>query len=372
MKKQIHIISLDVPFPADYGGMIDVFYRIQALHQLGYGIVLHAFTYGRGEPEELKKYCKEVHYYSRKKNVFSLFSKRPFIVQTRRSKEMLQRLLADDNPIIIEGLHCAWLLENPEINQRVTIVRTHNVEHEYYQLLSQRATGWKRFFYQIEANKLRKYEKILSRANYLLAIKNTDKKHFEHWNENVFTMYPSIPAFPTSALTETKEYCLFHGNLSVEENYHSAMRIIQKIAPSLREIKFIIAGKNPKAELIHAMASAENIRLEMNPNEKKMNQLLQEAKVHLLLSEQATGVKLKLMYALQTMGQTIVNTNMVEGTELDEFCSVVDTDAEIIHQVRERMMEKANQETRLRQIEEFQHKYAGMERLSAILKEIGI
>ncbi len=28
--EHIHLISFDVPFPADYGGVIDVFYKIKA------------------------------------------------------------------------------------------------------------------------------------------------------------------------------------------------------------------------------------------------------------------------------------------------------------------------------------------------------
>ena len=45
--KRLHIVAFDVPFPANYGGAIDVFYKLKALHQLGIRITLHCFEYGR-------------------------------------------------------------------------------------------------------------------------------------------------------------------------------------------------------------------------------------------------------------------------------------------------------------------------------------
>ena len=45
--KKLHLISFDVPFPANYGGVIDVFYKINSLHKIGVKVILHCFQYGR-------------------------------------------------------------------------------------------------------------------------------------------------------------------------------------------------------------------------------------------------------------------------------------------------------------------------------------
>ena len=45
--KKLHLISFDVPFPANYGGVIDVFYKINSLHKIGIQVILHCFQYGR-------------------------------------------------------------------------------------------------------------------------------------------------------------------------------------------------------------------------------------------------------------------------------------------------------------------------------------
>jgi len=44
--KKLHIVSFDVPYPANYGGVIDVFYKLKALHSLGIEIYFHVFEYG--------------------------------------------------------------------------------------------------------------------------------------------------------------------------------------------------------------------------------------------------------------------------------------------------------------------------------------
>ena len=61
----LHIVSFDIPFPANYGGVIDVFYKIRALHHAGVRIQLHCFEYDRKRAPELENFCTSVHYYLR-------------------------------------------------------------------------------------------------------------------------------------------------------------------------------------------------------------------------------------------------------------------------------------------------------------------
>ena len=86
--KSIHIISFDVPYPADYGGVIDVYYRIKALYKLGFKIHLHCFQYGREESNKLNEICEKVTYYPRKRRLLDFLHLTPFIVQTRTSKTL--------------------------------------------------------------------------------------------------------------------------------------------------------------------------------------------------------------------------------------------------------------------------------------------
>ena len=58
-EQHLHIVSFDVPWPANYGGVIDVFHRARTLTEMGVKVHLHCFEYGRGEQETLN-FCHEV------------------------------------------------------------------------------------------------------------------------------------------------------------------------------------------------------------------------------------------------------------------------------------------------------------------------
>lgn len=366
--KIIHIVSLDVPFPPDYGGMIDVFYRVKALHELGFSIHLHCFTYGRGRPNELKKYCSEVHFYERKRRISDFFSSRPFVVQTRKSNELLRRLLADEHPVLLEGLHCCWYLENTEIRKKTTIVRTHNVEHDYYQELMKSASGFKKLFFRSEYKKLKRYESILSKATYLLAIKEGDRAYFEILNSHSFVLPASLPELQ-QVIAEPKDYCLFHGNLSVEENNASARCLLDHVIPHLNEVPFVIAGKNPRQELIQA-AEQRGVKVVANPSESEMNQLISEAKIHVLPSTQATGLKLKVLAALQTMGAVIVNSNMTQGNDLGEYCIVADSAEAFVDSIHREFKKPIDLADRKMRIEAFLTHHTTRDAVARVFQEI--
>ena len=131
-KNQLHIVSFDVPYPPNYGGVIDVFYKIKTFKEKGIHVHLHCFEYGRGEQPELLKYCESVTYYKRNMSPLGVFSKVPFIVKSRISKELKSNLLSNSFPILFEGLHTCYLLKDKELKNRVKIFRESNIEHEYY------------------------------------------------------------------------------------------------------------------------------------------------------------------------------------------------------------------------------------------------
>ena len=68
MNLNLNIVSFDVPYTPNYGGAIDVYYKLKALNKLGVKIILHTYEYGRGEQKELEKYCANIFYYKRTKN----------------------------------------------------------------------------------------------------------------------------------------------------------------------------------------------------------------------------------------------------------------------------------------------------------------
>ena len=133
----IHIVSFDIPCPVNYGGVIDVFFKLKALVERGFKVHFHCFEYGREHSERLEALCETTQYYKRDMSFWKAFSKIPYIVTSRISEDLIQDLLKDDYPIILEGLHSCGVLLDPRMKGRKIFVRSHNVEHDYYQYLAE-------------------------------------------------------------------------------------------------------------------------------------------------------------------------------------------------------------------------------------------
>ena len=121
MDKHLHIITHDVPWPADYGGVIDIYYKIKSLHNLGIKIHVHCFTGGRKPQPDLNNYCEEVIYYPRKKNLPGILSGIPYIVQSRSNSDLLKNLTKDNYPVLMEGIHCTYFLQKNKLTNRKVI-----------------------------------------------------------------------------------------------------------------------------------------------------------------------------------------------------------------------------------------------------------
>ena len=60
---KLHVVSFQVPFPPDYGGLIDVYYKLKALKEAGCSVVLHTYRYEVAEQPDLLKVVDAVYYY---------------------------------------------------------------------------------------------------------------------------------------------------------------------------------------------------------------------------------------------------------------------------------------------------------------------
>jgi len=73
-----------VPWPADYGGAIDMMNRIIQFQKLGINIHLHySATMNEAVPAELNKFCESVHVYERKTGKKGLSSK--YLISSRHA-----------------------------------------------------------------------------------------------------------------------------------------------------------------------------------------------------------------------------------------------------------------------------------------------
>lgn len=334
--KHLHIVSFDIPYPANYGGVIDVFFRIKALSQRGVKIHLHCFEYGREHSEYLESFCYSVNYYKRETKITKLFNPLPYIVCSRDCEMLRANLLKDDYPILLEGLHCCSILTHPEFNDRNIIVRAHNVEHEYYDHLAKAEVDSKKKMYlKQEVDKLQKFESVLAKASTILAISQKDYDYFSEKYKNVHKVTAYNAYTEVDILEGSSDYVLYHGNLSVAENYSAAEYLVDTFKKI--NVKLIVAGMNPPHHLQKVIEEVPNVELVDSPDDQTLFDLIRHAHINILVTEQATGLKLKLLNTLFNGRFCLVNDKMVEGLDVNGLCYVVNDQNAIRFAVQELM-----------------------------------
>lgn len=334
----IHVVCLDAPSPADYGGAIDMFYKILALHNAGIKIILHYFNYKENRSAEgLENYCEEINVYPRSVFLKSLLTLKPYIVASRIEPELIHRLNRDNFPVLLEGIHCTGIIPHLH-NHKKIIVRVHNNEEEYYQTLyATEANLLKKLYFFYESSLLKRYQQTLSREISYAFLSTIDEEVFqEKYN---LTSGIFIPCFlPWQSVLSTPgcgNYCLYHGNLTISENKAAVLWLVETVFSKL-DMPFIIAGKN--ASSLQDEFSNEKIQLINNPLDEELSELIQNAQINVLPSLNFTGVKLKLLHALFEGRFCISNYKGFAGSRVEDYIIQAETAEDWITVIQEKMV----------------------------------
>ncbi|HEU5165164.1 MAG TPA: glycosyltransferase [Chitinophagaceae bacterium] len=322
--KTLHIICHDVPWPANYGGVVDLFYKIKSLYDEGVKIRLHCFDYGRGQQNELNKYCEEVNYYKRLSKWESMSLTKPYIVKSRENPLLLKNLLKDDHPVLMEGIHCTAYLRQLLLRNRNVVLRLHNVEFLYYsQLFQSEKNLFKKLYFLNESMFLRQYERKLPEEIPIIAVSGNDAIFYRNDLDKSLTSYLPVftPYSEVKSLEGVGTYCLYHGNLSVSENEKAVLWLLDRVF-SLAKVPLIIAGKDPSNLLIRKSKKNKNVTIVSNPSDTILNDLIAKAHIHVLPSFNQTGIKIKLINALYNGRHCVVNDKAVEGSGLEDACHI--------------------------------------------------
>jgi hypothetical protein len=334
--KHLHIISFNIPYPPNYGGIIDVYYKLKALHAKGIRIHLHCYEYDRKNTAELMKYCESVNYYKRKTGILSALTSKPYIVSSRRSEDLVHNLLKDNYPILFEGLHTCYYIDDARLRDRKKIYRESNIEHQYYYNLFKVEKNLFRKVYFFKATiKLKLYERVLRHASMMLVVSQKDQEYLKkrfHSKEVHF-----LPSFHGNDEIRCKpgrgHYALYHGNLSVAENYNAARYLIKEVFNDL-DMDLVVAGLNPPDHLKRSAADNKRIRIVENPCDEELLTLISDAQMNILVTFQATGLKLKLLNTLYNGRFTLVNKAMLNGTGLDDLCVIAEDTATLKNNIK--------------------------------------
>lgn len=334
--KSLHIICHDIPFPPDYGGVMDLYYKIKTLSAKGIAIKLHCFYHKRSPAGDLDKFCQSVHYYRRTTGMAALSLNTPYIVESRHSRELLKNLLQDEDPILMEGIHCTKFT-NVLYKTRKIFLRLHNVEHVYYKYLGDSEKNIaKKLFFISESNKLKKYEQFLPADLPIFAVATQDMEYYLGTlnKKNTRHLPVFIPFHKVESEPGLGKFCLYHGNLSVPENEKAALWLIKMVFSKL-DIPFIIAGKLPGRRLVQETEKFKNIRILPDPADHELNELIRNAHIHVLPSFNRTGIKLKLIHAIYKGRHCIVNEEAEKGSGLGPACHICNGAGSFIEVIKE-------------------------------------
>jgi hypothetical protein len=181
----------------------------------------------------------------------------------------------------------------------------------------------KKLYYLHESAVLKRYEQRIASRWPLLTVtqSDADAARQQYQAKEVMVIPVFLPYQAINSPQGTGCYCLYHGNLSVEENEKAVCWLLEHVFNDLN-IPFIIAGKKPSQHLRRAAGQVASACVIADPTGPEMEDIIRKAQLHVIPSFNCTGIKLKLLNALFNGRHCVVNEDAVEGTGLKEVCHV--------------------------------------------------
>lgn len=324
MEKILHIVSPAIPYPADEGRFLDIFYKIRALYKEGVRIHLHCFKENQPEQTELNKYCSTVNYYHVGNGHKGLSFTIPYNVASRYNEVLMENLLKDNYPILLEGVQTAYIAKDERFSKRNISLRITQLEHEFFkQSAGVSGSVLQKFMYHHQSCLFKTFERSLPKNLKVFISNGVDNQKVTkdfNWSDPVH-----VPLFLPFQKVVSQEgsgsYCLYHGNLKMPANERAAFFLLEKVFKN-SQIPFVVAGKDPSTKLIRAAKSSNFSCIVENPSEAELQDMISRAQINILPSFIESGTPIKLLNSLLNGRHCIVNDKMIKGTGLEQACHV--------------------------------------------------
>ena len=184
-------------------------------------------------------------------------------------------------------------------------------------------------FFLSESRLLKKYEQRIANKAIMIAVSKQDAKLYQELlgAQQTYFLPVFVPYNAISSKKGTGAYCLYHGNLAINENEEAVTWLLESVLNNL-DIPFVIAGKNPSAKLQLLVNEYKHATLIADPSDEKMQELIADAQINVLPSLNKTGVKLKVLNALFNGRHCVVNKAAVDGSGVEHFCYIAESAGE--------------------------------------------
>ncbi|MEZ5027956.1 MAG: glycosyltransferase family 4 protein [Ferruginibacter sp.] len=183
---------------------------------------------------------------------------------------------------------------------------------------------------------MKKFEQaIASKATFIAVSKADADVYKQSFNANDIHFLPVFSPYTLAVGKEGKGcFCLYHGNLAINENEEAATWLLQNVFNNI-ETPFVIAGKKPTARLQKLVGKYPNACMVANPTNKEMQDMICKAHVHVLPSLNKTGVKLKLLNALFNGRHCLGNKAAVNGSGVEKYCHIAEDASSFKQKIKE-------------------------------------
>ncbi|WP_413532413.1 glycosyltransferase [Empedobacter brevis] len=332
--KKLHFISMDIPFPPNYGGIIDVFYKLKSFHELGVEVYLHLFGFKEDENEALKKYAKEVYFYPIYQRSHYVFQKYPISVRSRESKLLYERIKAVKAPIFFESLKTTFILNKCNLNDYSKYLRLHNIEQNYFSGLAESETNLvKKSLFYLEAKKYIQYENIINMFDNVFTLSKFEQNYIQKkYNKGKF-----VPVFhgneSIKLLSEKGKFALYHGDLRASDNCKAVDFLIEVFKEI--DYPFVIASGSKEDWVKTKIKNYPNIQFVKLKDFDHLKNLFENAHLNIAWSFQESGTKLKVINALFNSRFSIINENVIDDEKINKLCIKVSNKSELIKAINQ-------------------------------------
>ncbi|SDI66038.1 Glycosyltransferase involved in cell wall bisynthesis [Pseudomonas delhiensis] len=320
---KILIVAGDSPYPANHGGRVDIFERLKVISKT-YGrenidIIITGNELTTETNKELKKYCHGILVSPRNTGISATLSLTPFQGKSRASLKDLTPLRDQYDIMILEGDYVFPILDNPRINCKTPLLRSHNIESKYFYNLFKADTTWRKIFYLSESIKFYIQEKRETYKN-IKKLYISKKENQIHGNKEYWLPTPvDVDGILERTTFPQGEDVLYIGSLFMPNNIFGLRWYLEKVHPtiesSLPNYRLHIAG-NTRDHEITWLKNYKNIEIYPNASDEMLESLYNKCSLFVSPIFHGAGVKIKNINALASGIPVITTTVGNEGTGL--------------------------------------------------------
>lgn len=332
-------IANDLPVPANTGGRVDVWRRLQALQQAGHQVSLLCWTdVGRtpaltaAEEAELHRVCAAVRVEAITRSPREIAARLAWLWRwpshvasrwvTSRSPALRDWVQAQQPELVLlDGLYGGAVALDLASRLHLPLVyRSHNIEHQYMADQRQREARWvRRLGLAANCLGLERFERsVVARATQVMDISLEDGAYWRSLGHEHIRWVPTLvdAAFAerlAQAPTDKRWDLLYFGNLNTPNNVEALTWWVEQVLPRVAGVpwRVAVAGSRPTEGVRALLARDRRITLIENPAD--MAAVIGMARVLVNPMRAGSGVNLKSVEMLFTDAALVSTSVGVKG-----------------------------------------------------------